>query len=189
MKHLLPSLAFAALASACAVSQPAASPYDRAEIGQRFAVAAHGVVYDDIEATPDVAGPPLESSVELDGWGLQAAFLGGGPDFLVGFDQREYEDVDATEWWAGLRYALGENKVRPYVLGKIRYGPGLELPGGDSDDYVGWAAGGGVMVWATDQIYFDANLAFEDVFTEIETPGTDLDLDGWVGMVGLGFAF
>ena len=114
---------------------------------------------------------------------------------MLGWDEREYEDVDSTEFYAGLRFMLARTDVRPYLAAKVRYGLGLEFPSTaltsdfESDEFWGVGAGGGLMAFATDNLFFDLNLSYEDVFEDIDAEGVDVDLDGWVGTVGVGFAF
>lgn len=156
---------------------------------QNIAVAVHAVAYDTVDASATAPGFQIDGGIDVKGYGAEVAFTAYGPDFLVGVEQREYEDVDAREYWGGLRWMFGADTFSPYLMGKLRYGEGLEFTAGDSDEYIGWGAGGGFLVWATDVIFFDLNLMYEAVFQDIDAVGADVDLDGWVGTVGVGVAF
>ena len=191
-------LAFAALAclSACSATSYGSSARDDGRSSRGFGAMGKLVVFDDYEADASAGGTAIGSGdVELDGFGAEAVFFGRGPDLLLGWDDREYENVDSTEFYAGLRFPLARTDVRPYLAGKVRYGLGLEFPSTalttefDSDEFWGWGAGGGVLAFVSDNLFFDFNLSYEDVFDDIDAEGVDVDLDGWVGTVGVGIAF
>lgn len=156
---------------------------------QNIAVAVHTVAYDTVDASPTAPGFELSGGIDVKGYGAEVAFTDYGPDFLVGIEQREYEDVDALEYWGGLRWVFCGGTFTPYAMGKLRYSDALELAAGDSDSYVGWGLGGGCLVWATDMIFFDLNVMYEALFQDVDAIGADVDLDGWVGTVGVGIAF
>ena len=161
-----------------------------------FGVLARYTAFEDYEVDASSGGSAIGSDeIDLDGYGAEALFLRSSPAFVLGWDEREYEDVDSTEFYAGLRFLLARTDLRPYLSAKLRYGKGLEFPSTalspafDSDEFWGWGAGGGLMAFVSDNVFFDLNLAYEDVFDDIDAEGVDVDLDGLVGTVGVGFAF
>jgi opacity protein-like surface antigen len=183
------------LCAACSATSSSAQRYeDGAPRG--FAVLGRYAAFEDYEVDASAGGTAIGSDeIDLDGYGAEAIFLGSGPGFMLGWDEREYEDVDSTEFYAGVRFMLAPTDVRPYLAAKVRYGLGLEFPSTalspdfESDEFWGYGAGGGLMAFATDNLFFDLNLSYEDVFEDIDAEGVDVDLDGWVGTVGVGFAF
>jgi len=154
-----------------------------------FGATLHTVGYDTTHADATAPGLGLDGAVDVEGVGVDVALMGHGADFLLGYENREYDDVEADEFWAGLRQTWDQGRFSPYILGKVRYSDGLELPGGDSESFVGWGLGIGVLIWATEHVYLDLNLVHEDLFQDADTPTGDIDLDGWVGTAGIGFAF
>lgn len=143
-------------------------------------------MYDDLDADPG-GDVPLD-----EGYGLQLDMFSQDGGLYLGAQELEFENsgADAREWVLGGRRFLGENLVRLYLAGELRYGEGLEYPSGiESDNYMGWGAGGGVFVDLGNGIYLDGSLMYRGLFDDIEVGAAQADLSGLVGMVGVGIRF
>ena len=149
--------------------------------------------------TGDVSGTAIEGDdAQLNGWGVEAETLGDRFTFLVGFEERSFEeDVDFVEWYGGAKLNFEPLGARqewsPYLIGTLRYSQDLEFPTDPpsaSDDFFRWSAGGGVTYQVTDRFFVDARVVYESTFTDFDARmGRDLGLSGTVAMLGAGFNF
>jgi len=178
------------LISSCASTSQA--DYPQPNPTKNFSVEGRFMAFDDLEGEAEIGSVDLgEGDIDATGFGAEVAFLRAMPDIILGWDEREYDDdIDSTEFYAGARFRFGSDTLQPYLEAKVRYGLGLEFTDSiESEDFWGWSAGGGLLLWPTAALFIDLNLAWEDTFDDIEIEGVDLGIDGLVGTVGVGFAF
>ena len=179
---------------ACAASAPQGR-YEQTG-GRGFAVEGRWLGYDDWEVESSGGTTELgeEGLDDVEGFGLEVSTL-TVPGVVLGWNERDYLDVESTEFHLGARYPFGATDMRPYLAANARYGLGLEFPGTattpayETDGFWGWSAGGGLIAFLTDRVFVDVNVMYEDVFGEIDANGVDVDLQGWAGSLGLGFGF
>ncbi len=145
---------------------------------------ARALVLDDSEID-DVGNG---SDVDVEGYGLHAAFMTPIVDLLGGVEQRTFEDEDSPELVLGVRRRFLEIwRVHPFVEGNVRYG--LDLDNGDtSEDYFGWQIGFGALLDITDHLFLNARVMWDT--TSVDTAGGgSTDVEGVVGTIGIGYAF
>ncbi|MEM9803518.1 MAG: hypothetical protein AAGA20_24590 [Planctomycetota bacterium] len=173
---LMPILALFALASCQSMSSGILS------------LEARALVLDDADIDDIDDGNFDTDEVDLNGYGLHAAFMTPILDILGGVETREFEDEDAPELVIGLRRRFFELwRVHPFIEGNVRYG--LDLDNGfEEEDYFGWQIGGGAILDITDHLFLSARLMYES--TEVDRPfGGSTDITGLVGTLGIGWAF
>ena len=143
------------------------------------------VVYDDAELRNVSNADDFE--VDLEGYGGHLVLMTPLVDVLGGVDLREFGGEDTPEIVLGLRRRIVEVwRLCPYVEGSFRYGTDFDT-GFDTMDYAGWTAGGGLLVDLTRRLFVNARVMYEE--TPVDSPGSNNDLTGIVGTVGLGIAF
>ncbi|QDV06247.1 hypothetical protein Poly30_17540 [Planctomycetes bacterium Poly30] len=149
-----------------------------------LSVEARAIVVNDAEA--DLSGLG-EEDVDLTGYGVHAAFMTGIVDVVAGIDQREFESSDTPELDLGLRKRLISLwKLQAYVEANLRYGFDLETRN-VSEDYFGYNAGFGALVDLNDSMFLNFRVMYDT--TSVDAGPTDVDIDGLIGTVGLGFKF
>ena len=159
---------------------------------ERWGFSVHGAVLGDFEADDDGPTGPWDELAPT-ALGVQADFFRPRTALLFGVERREYDGVDArtVQLFGGARYLFLHGRARPYVEGRVSYGLGLELPGGgESDAFLGLGLGLGGILRLTPHVHLDARVAYElapDV--DLDTPAGSVDLDGWIGTLGIGFTF
>lgn len=148
---------------------------------------ARALVLDDAEIDGGSQGGVDSSDIDVEGYGLHAAFMTPIIDVLGGLEQREYGDGDSPELVLGVRRRFLEIwRLRPFVEGNVRYG--FELDTGEaSDDYFGWQLGLGLILDLTDHLFLNARVMYDRA--EIDTGAGTTDVDGLVGTLGIGWAF
>lgn len=145
---------------------------------------ARAIVVD--QAETDLAGV-TEDDVDLSGYGVHAALMTGIVDVVGGIDQREFEDSDTPELNVGLRKRLiNVWMLEAYVEGVLRYGVDLEQ-NDVSEDYFGYAAGFGALIDVGPNMFLNARVMWDT--TDIDAGITDIDVEGLIGTIGLGFRF
>lgn len=147
-----------------------------------LSVEARAIVVDDAEG--DLSGLG-EDDVDLTGYGIHAAVLTGIVDVVAGIDQREFETSDSPELDVGLRKRLlGLWKLEAYVEANLRYG--FDLDTRDvSEDYFGWNAGFGALLDISESMFMNFRVMYDT--TDIDAGLTDIEVDGLIGTIGLGF--
>lgn len=145
-------------------------------------VEARAIVVDDAEGDLDGLG---EADIDLTGYGLHVALMTPVVDVVAGIDQREFESSDTPELDLGLRKRLIDVwKLHLYIEANLRYGFDLDT-GAVSEDYFGYAAGFGALFDVTETLFINARIMYDT--TDIDTGITDVDVDGLIGTIGIGF--
>ena len=147
-----------------------------------LSVEARAIVVDD--ATGDLGGIGKED-VDLTGYGVHAAFMTGIVDVVAGVDQREFESSDTPELDLGLRKRLiGLWKLQAYVEANLRYGFDLKTRN-VSDDYFGYNMGFGALIDLNESMFLNFRVMYDT--TSVDVGSGNVDVDGLIGTVGLGF--
>lgn len=142
---------------------------------------ARALVLDDAEID-DVGNG---SDVDIEGYGLHAAFMTPIVDLLGGVEQRTFGDEDAPELVLGVRRRFLEIwRVHPFVEANVRYGFETDTV---TDDYFGWQIGFGALLDLTDHFFLNARVMYDT--TSVETGSGSSDVDGLVGTLGIGYSF
>ncbi|MFT6108619.1 MAG: hypothetical protein ACJA2W_001531 [Planctomycetota bacterium] len=143
---------------------------------------ARAIIVDDAES--DLSGLG-EEDVDLTGYGIHAAFMTGIVDVVAGIDQREFDNSDTPEFDLGLRKRLiGIWKLQAYIEANLRYGFDLDV-GAVSDDYFGYSGGFGALVDVSESIFLNFRIMYDT--TSLDVSSGNVDVDGLIGTVGVGF--
>ncbi len=148
---------------------------------------ARALVLDDSEVK-GIQNGSGDNSVDVEGYGLHAAFMTPIVDLLGGVEQRKFADEDAPELVLGVRRRFLEIwRVHPFVEGNVRYGFDLDN-GQTSEDYFGWQIGLGALVDITDHLFLNARVMWDT--TSVDNPGGGSnDVEGAIGTIGIGYSF
>lgn len=195
------ALAVGAIQAGCSAPRTAQSADLEPATGEvgvprTYALNVHVIATSLLDITGDVDQTPIDGdSAALDGWGGEAATLGKRFTWLIGFEERTLEaDVDFFEVYGGTKFNFdAPGPWAPYLISTIRYSQDLEfptVPATASDDFFGWAAGGGVAYHATDRFFLDARVVYEGLFEDINARmGRDIGIAGVMVTIGAGFTF
>ncbi len=171
------ALALLALAPACGVIPPYSSVRQQ-DVHGLHAVKVRAAFWDNFRgSTEDTTFPfdPDESFVldRFSSYGLELERHIPGSKFTVtiSVDGRRYhvEDADGVikgnQVHLGVRRYFGDRALTGFLLAQLIYNTSLEFPGSfdmrESDDFLGWAAGGGANLALTEFLSFEVVLAYE----------------------------
>ena len=149
---------------------------------------ARALVLNDSEVKDIQNGSGGDADVDVEGYGLHAAFMTPIVDLLGGVEQRKFEDEDSPELILGVRRRFLEIwRVHPFVEGNVRYG--LDLDNGQtSEDYFGWQIGFGALLDITDHLFLNARVMWDTTSVDVAGGGST-DVEGMVGTIGIGYSF
>lgn len=215
-----PVLALLALLAVATASCGAIPPYSsvrKQELTGLNAVKLRASFWNSMDVKQEDTTFPFapDREYELDGfstYGIEfERLIGNG--FTVGFsyDTRDMEvegtegPINGEQFSIGMRRYFGDRALTAFLAAQLIYHQTLEFPGElgfdrrESDDFLGWGAGGGVNLALTEDFSLEAYLLYEgapDVKTYkriqdgINAPADQtFNFSGPVAYVGVGFHF
>jgi len=185
------------LAAACAAGEPSPLHGDHA-------LSVHTLVMDGTDWDRGLEGysgtVPFPAKTEATGLQYQH-FFSGGSSMVFRLEQRSYaidrknaDSGEGTEFgWLGRVYMNPDEALQFFAQAGLHFGPGLEWRGGtESSFYLGFDLGIGGAYFFEAGPFLEAMFGYD--YTHINTPipgavEVQDTISGFVGTIGLGFAF
>lgn len=199
------------LAGVLALASCGIPPYSSVrEIDVRgvYTLKVRGAVHEDLDLTDQDFQGGRDDIVEpldhLSSWGLELERqLGEQWTASFAIEARQYEpqggysNIRANQLRASFRRYFGDRALTAFLAGDLIYGMGMRFNESmaESEDWLGWGAGGGVNLAVSEDFSIDAYVMYESM-AEAEVypapgaaPNSNIGFKGIVAYIALGWHF